>query len=311
MEDKKLSDEQILQMISDFEALKEEEKAARLLGKGVDKQVYDIPGQDMVMKIPNHTRKYDGNTSLQNDYLYSKQLNKHVPVETPILIKRPDSSDVLLQKKLRIINDPTIPSEEFYDKAYDLKDKESREFMIAEEKKRIKTLPGNIAVNKQFNNFSNAGLEGGDIGRNNIGLDSQSNPKSLDVSRFWFGDRDPEFEQKNNALHKMRETFGDKMDNLAKTRIYRSMAPMALKSGLATAGGMVSLASEAADSPEAGDAIGQDAFERELAERKRRDAAVNIATPAQKEALSSVYNNLDSGNTFDVRKDALRKLTGK
>lgn len=110
---------------------------------------------------------------------------------------------------------------------------------------------------------------------------------------------------------KPRYGFKETLQNLGGGKFKSILGPILAKAGLATAGGMVSLASEAADSPEAGDAIGQDAFEREIAERTRRDKAVSIANPAQKEALSSVYNNLDSGNAFDIRKDAIKKLTGR
>lgn len=87
MDGKKLSDQEILDMIAEFEALKEEEKAARFLGAGQDKKVYDVPNRDMVIKVPNHDSPY-WNSKLEQDYLYSKQLSKHVPVETPILVAR-------------------------------------------------------------------------------------------------------------------------------------------------------------------------------------------------------------------------------
>lgn len=246
MDNKKLSDEQILQMISDFEALKEEEKAARLLGKGADKLVYDVPGQDMVLKIPNTTNPMM-DTPLDKDYLYSKQLNKSVPVETPILVKRPDSSDVLLQKKLKTLTGPTSPSDEFYETAYNsFPNKDDFQAAIKAERQRVNNLPDNKAESDYYKAFDKAGLEDGDIHRGNLALDNSGNTKAIDVNKFWFGDHAPtgvDVEAKNNALHKMRETFSDKMDKLAKTRIFRSMVgalplagtAMALSSGDANA----------------------------------------------------------------------------
>lgn len=85
------------------------------------------------------------------------------------------------------------------------------------------------------------------------------------------------------------------------------IAPILGKVGLATAGGMVSLASEAADSEIGGDAEGQAQFDRESDEYNRRKRAMEQSTPEQKNALSSVYNNLDSPQT-DARLEALKKI---
>lgn len=111
-------------------------------------------------------------------------------------------------------------------------------------------------------------------------------------------------------IPKLRDgSFGlGALKSYMKDGTFKSVAPMLAKGVGAVGGGMLSLASEAADSPEAGDSLGQDAFERELAEKKRRDKAMNIATPEQKEALGKTYENIDNGMTSEQRKKALQML---
>lgn len=295
----KLTDEQILKIIAEFEALNDLDKSKRLVGQGVDKLVYDIPGQDMVMKIPNHTREY-GNTSLENDYIYSKQLNRHIPVETPILVKRPNSTDVLLQKKLNMINDPESPTDEFFESltgTYD--DKKSA---IRAERKRLDSLPGNIAYNDYLKKFDNAGLEDGDIHRGNVALDNTGKAKAMDVSKFWFGDHAPEgidVRAKNDALQKMRDAFSDNMDKLTKTRIFRGIAgalplagtAVALSSGNANAA-IEELPSELPIVGQAYDAIKPETAGSEDDDKQmiaERNASVNYKqSPAHQARLSAL-----------------------
>ncbi len=242
------SDEQLMQMLQEFQALSEEEKAARRIGAGVDKITYDIPGKDLVLKTNNPDSSYRNN-SLQSDYIYSKQLNKSIPVETPILIKNPNSEDFLIQKKLKSLNDPDSPSDEFYKSLYDkYPDEVSRKLALKEERKRIDSLPDNISYSKYLEDFDNAGLEEGDIHRKNIGIDRTGKAKAFDVSKFWFGDYAPEgvdVRAKNEALYKMRNTFSDKIDALTKPRIYRSIPLIgpAIGAGLAAMSGEANAAS--------------------------------------------------------------------
>lgn len=95
------------------------------------------------------------------------------------------------------------------------------------------------------------------------------------------------------------------LKSMLKSGTFKGVAPVLAKAGLATAGGMVSLASEAADSEIGGDAEGQAQFDRESNEYNRRKKAMEQATPEQQNALSSVYNNLDSPQT-DARLQALK-----
>lgn len=107
------------------------------------------------------------------------------------------------------------------------------------------------------------------------------------------------------------DSFGlGALKSYLKSGTFKSVAPVLAKAGLATAGGLASLASEAADAPEAGNVVEQDALEREIAERKRRDAAMK-ALSGQTEGLQQFYDEMDSGKAFDPRIDALKKVSGK
>jgi len=243
------SDEELMQMLQEFQALSKEEKATRRLGEGVDKITYDIPGKDLVLKTRNSEREYTINP-LESDYIYSKQLNKSIPVETPVLIKNPNEEDILIQRKLKTLTDYNSPSDEFYDSLYTnySNDKDAREAALKAERMRIKELPDNIAKSNYYKAFDKAGLMEGDIHAGNLGIDKTGKTKAFDVSEFWFGDHAPEgvdVRAKNKALSKMRNTFSDKMDALTKPRIYRSIPLIgpAIGAGLAAMSGEANAAS--------------------------------------------------------------------
>lgn len=242
------SDEQLMQMLQEFQALSEEEKAARRIGAGVDKIAYDIPGKDLVLKLPNTERDYN-KYGLDTDYLYSKLLNKSVPVETPVLIKQPagyGKSDALIQRKLTPISDQSAPSSEFYDSLYTNypNDKEAREAALKAERMRIKELPGEKEINSYFKEFDTKGLNDADLHRANLALDKQGRAKAIDVAPFYY-DRIEKADKLNTGLARARNTFFDKMDALAKPRIYRSIPLIgpAIGAGLAAMSGEANAAS--------------------------------------------------------------------
>lgn len=108
------------------------------------------------------------------------------------------------------------------------------------------------------------------------------------------------------------DSFGlGALKSMLKSGTFKGIAPVVAKAGLATAGGLASLASEAADSEDEGSSTEQAALLREVDERKRRDTAMNVSSPEEKQVLSSIYDELDNGKTFDVRRDALKKLSGR
>jgi hypothetical protein len=303
------SDEELLQMLQEFQALSDEDKATRRLGAGVDKLVYDIPNKDLVLKLPNTERPYN-KYGLDTDYLYSKLMNKSIPVETPVLLKQPVGTgipDALIQRKLRMPDEKTGPDSAFYEELYSKypNDKIAREEALKLEKQRIKEIPDQKAILNYFKQFDKAGLNDADLHTQNIALDKDNIAKAIDVAPFYY-DRIDTADKLNSGLARTRDTFFDKMDNLAKPKIYRSVAPMLLKGAAAGATAGLSLASEAADTEEFGDAPEQSALLRESDEYNRRKK-----TLAQYPEASQMYDELDQGKAFDARRDALLKLTQK
>lgn len=242
------SDEELMQMLQEFQALSEEEKAARRIGAGVDKIAYEIPDKNLVLKLPNTERPYN-KYGLDTDYLYSKLLNKSIPVETPVLIKQPQGfgqTDALIQRKLTPISDQTAPDSAFYDSLYKNfpNDKEAREAALKVERQRIKELPGEKEINSYFKEFDKKGLNDADLHRANIALDASGKAKAIDVAPFYY-DRIEKADKLNAGLARARNTFFDKMDALAKPRIYRSIPLIgpAIGAGLAAMSGEANAAS--------------------------------------------------------------------
>lgn len=242
------SDEELLQMLQEFQALSEEEKAARRIGAGVDKIAYDIPGKNLVLKLPNIERPYN-KYGLDTDYLYSKLLSKSIPVETPVLIKQPQGfgqTDALIQRKLIPISDQTAPDSAFYDSLYKNfpNDKEAREAALKVERQRIKELPGEKEINSYFKEFDKKGLNDADLHRANIALDAAGKAKAIDVAPFYY-DRIENADKLNSGLARARDTFYNKMDALTKPRIYRSIPIIgtAIGAGLAAISGEANAAS--------------------------------------------------------------------
>lgn len=242
------SDEELMQMLQEFQALSEEEKAARRIGAGVDKIAYDIPDKNLVLKLPNTERPYN-KYGLDTDYLYSKLLNKSVPVETPVLIKQPagfGQVDALIQRKLSPISDQTAPDSAFYDSLYEKfpNDKQAREAALKAERQRIKELPGEKELNAYFKEFDKKGLNDADLHRANIGLDVEGKAKAIDVAPFYY-DRIENADKLNAGLARTRDTFFDKMDALKKPRIYRSIPLIgpAIGAGIAAMSGEANAAS--------------------------------------------------------------------
>lgn len=108
------------------------------------------------------------------------------------------------------------------------------------------------------------------------------------------------------------DSFGlGALKSMLKSGTFRGIAPVVAKAGLATAGGLASLASEASDSEDVGSSTEQNAFLRERDEMVNRGNNMKNGTPIQQEALKKMYEELDSGQAFNVRRDALRKMSGK
>jgi len=206
-----LSDEDILRLVEQFENLDPEVQETLLIGRGAEKSVYQIPGTDYVLKQsykPDH---------MIDDYIQSKQLSKITPTETPILITRPDSYPISIQKKLKSFSDGTPET---------LK-------KINQSTESIKKDLSNKRIGKSA-----------DIHLGNVGLDDTDIPKVFDVGRFKYQSFLDEPEDspsvlKNKALQKARDTIMDKLSDVSKARIYRSVLPIA--------GGVLGVASSIGD----------------------------------------------------------------
>lgn len=83
----------------------------------------------------------------------------------------------------------------------------------------------------------------------------------------------------------------------------KSIAPVLAKAGLATAGGTMSLAAEAADSEDMGGAAEQSAFLRERDEMVRRKDAMSSASPEQQQGLNKMYEEMDNGQASNTLRD--------
>jgi hypothetical protein len=235
MAENKLSDEEIFKLIEEFEALKEEDKAKRLLGKGSRNFVYEIPNQDMVMKVPQpYDRWSPEEIPLHKDYIYGKKLAKELPVETPILVKRPQKQDVLLQKKLSPLAKEISPD---YDKMSLEEIKNYRKERFKESRTSDYTKLLEEADTKQ--------IEGGDIHKGNVAYDKNGKLKLIDWDEFGYWGDSPEIESKAQSLYKTKNTFLDKMDSMTKPRIYRSIPLIgpAIGAGLAAMSGEANAAS--------------------------------------------------------------------
>lgn len=75
---------------------------------------------------------------------------------------------------------------------------------------------------------------------------------------------------------------------------FKSVAPVLGKVGAAAAGGALSLAAEAADSPDAGGGTEQASFLRQIDEQKRRDYALKNSSDKERQVLSKMYENIDN-----------------
>lgn len=284
------SNEELMQMLEEFKALSEQDKASRRLGSGVDKIVYDIPDKNLVLKLPNTKREYT-KYGLDSDYLYSKKMNNSIPVETPVLIKSPGSPDALIQRKLTPLSEQNKISDEVFDSIYEKfkNDPKARQEAIKQERARIKELPDEKRTMDYYKAFDKAGLNDADLHRGNLAVDKDGITKAIDVAPFYY-DRIDKADELNRGLANVRETFFDKMDKVAKPRIYRSIA------GLASGG--LSLAAEASDAEEEG------ALLRAIDEQKFQDNMLKNIPEYNKEAVIKDFDE----NRLGLKRQALKDI---
>ncbi len=224
---KKLTDAEILKLIEDFEKLPQQKKIEKHLGAGAFKDTYDIH-PDYVLKEPMSGDKSTTRQML-SDYMESKEMGRHIPVEQPMLVLRENKNPIHIQRKL---STPKAPDLEF-----SRLDKTTRELKAQLKEKGIDPL------------FS-------DIGTNNAGFDELGNTKVFDPMATLYDSSNPRstpaFRAKTKALARLA--------NMGGTKIYRSLIPL-LTGG---AGLAFSAASEASDAEELGNTSEQGALLREV-----------------------------------------------
>lgn len=186
MKDPKLSDKEVMELVSKFEKMSDEQKKAKLLGEGGYKKVYDIH-PDYVLKESTIANSKRATSDLAKDYLSLKQLKKEgIPTETAMLVNRPGERPLQLQKKL------------------DMNGKKKE-------------------ISKAVDNFNKLewekGITGTDMGAANFGFDKDRAAKMLDT--YTFSSKDM---KKNNALRTARDAIVDRLTSAKAAKVYRQFA---------------------------------------------------------------------------------------
>lgn len=226
-----LSDEEVLALVERFDALPEEQKQQLLLGRGTAKEAFQIPDSEYILK----KNRYKGDIGeVFKDYVTHKQAAKHLPVEMPILVTRPNKDPVLLQKKLQTL--------------VHAKSAVGGETPSEIKEKLIKG--SEDLANKAWNNEF---LSHVDIYPDNVGMDTDGKIKVIDVGPFegrWATDKFYKNEKgysKNDLLHKARAAAAEKLSgkNFLNPKIYRSIPLIgpAIGAGIAAMSGDANAAS--------------------------------------------------------------------
>jgi hypothetical protein len=247
----RLTDEQVMEMVREFNLLSKNDKKKNLIGEGSWKRVYNTSNPDYVLK---EIRKDTGGSreDVIKDYIASKQIGKHIPVEQPILATSGEGKDAfLIQKKLKSSG---VTSDQLVDYENKL---------------------SNLGFETQP-----SGPDSGDIVPRNFATDNLGSLKAIDV------DPEPYSFNKtlNDSLEKTRKSAIDKIGNSKVSRIYRAIPFIgpAIGAGIAAMSGEANAASAMPILGEAdslGPERGSEDYEIENPQRDpaaRRDALKNI-----------------------------------
>jgi hypothetical protein len=186
MNNKKLTDEEVLKLVEDFYKLSESEKSKKHLGSGAFKDAYEVH-PDYVLKEPR--MKDTGSINqMFSDYMSSKETGRYVPVEQPMLVLREGKHPVHLQKKLKSSDMENLNDNLLKNKSDEFK---------------------NILKEKQIDSrFS-------DISPVNMGLDELGNAKIYDPLGPIYESSSPRgtpaFLSKQNALKRLSAMTGNKV----------------------------------------------------------------------------------------------------
>jgi hypothetical protein len=110
-------------------------------------------------------------------------------------------------------------------------------------------------------------------------------------------------------IPKLREggSFGlGALKSMLQSGRFKSLAPILTKGAVAGAGGIATLAAEAADTENMGDAAEQEAFQRESDEANRRSKAIQKVPE-----MKAVYDNIDNPDLKRATLNRIRGFSGK
>ena len=240
---KEIPEEELWDLYDRFSAMPEEKREKHLLGKGFFKNVYKLPDSDLVLKtsrkVPDDIFAGRDESTLIKDYLDHKLTSKNLPkesklIENPILLKKPKKEIALIQRKL-IVPD-VLNRYKYYD------DSAQKYLNDKIDPALLKALENLNASNFEKEYLENIGKEfrPSDVHSGNIGLDPRDlSPKIFDAMASESVNRKDLY----GAMDKIKKILTEARN----PKIYRAIAPVLAKGGIAAASGLASLAAEAAD----------------------------------------------------------------
>jgi hypothetical protein len=212
---KKYTDQELFDLVNSFNSLPDDEKVKHKIGQGYFKEAYQIPETDLVMKQARPSAAvYKGNggavdpsKEIIQDYIAQKQMSKHLPTETSMLVHQPGMNPVLLQQKLEALNGDN------YDK-----------------RKYVSEIFRDMAEDRD--------IHGADLHEGNVTFDKSGHPKIIDTAAFYTHD-----DKMYDSLEHTRKNAIQRIAGQVNPRVYRQIVgalplagtAMALSSGDASA----------------------------------------------------------------------------
>ncbi len=284
-------DKGLIQLANAFLDMSDEDQKKLFIGSGAFKDTFDLPSTGLVLKKSGGSFGTDDN--IIGDYAVNRVMQdsfgegvideKDLPwaeqiLERPKLIVIPERPPVLIQKKL--LN----PDDRYYDKIKENPDNLKRQLLKnIKEKLKPDYIPADIE------------------GFQNIGFDPDLEvPKIFDAQ----GSRG-----KLVSIGNMANKLKKAAYKLSKPKVYRSILPTLIKGAATAAGGLASLATEAADATEEGSSREEAAMQREMQEDKLKKAI-------GEDAYYTSQQNLRNTSPMDlldpmVNKPQFRNLRGR
>jgi hypothetical protein len=286
---KEIPESEILDLYNRFTSLPPEERRKYRIGSGAFKDAYQLPDSDLVLKTADKNLNI-----LEKDYLAHKitnKLGKKGDIETPMLVKSPDKEAVLMQRRLVTPDDilkfknaagdsgVTKINPELYNRAYfggGLQDE----------------------IDNLIKGYTSTSMPE-DVHAGNVGIDPVTNKMKIFDT---LGSVDA-----MDVVEKQTPRFSNILSNLKKPTIYRSIAPTLLKGLGAAAGGAASLAAEASDAEDLGNAPEQATMLREIDQANREKKMLGMIPEQNKAAVEKELEDQRLG----LRRSAIESLLKK